>query len=122
MTFKIFVSGNQSELSKERLAVKEVINDNSVFKRFFDVFLFEDVPATSQRPNMTYIGEVKNSDIFIGILGNDYGSTDEEGLSPTERELRTFIENSPHSDIFIFVKGREMKQRCRDTKIIDIII
>jgi hypothetical protein len=42
MTFKVFISGNQTELSEERLAVRDVINDNSVFKEFFDVFLFEE--------------------------------------------------------------------------------
>ncbi len=68
MSFKIFVSGNQNELKNERLAVKEVVKDNSVFERFFDVFLFEDVPASSQRPDLTFINEVKDSDIFIGIL------------------------------------------------------
>jgi len=107
MTFKVFVSGNQSELSVERFAVKEVINDNPVFKEFFDVFLFEDVPASSRRPDFTYIGEVKNSDIFVCILGRKYGSKDDEGISPTERELRTFIEHSPHKDVLIFVKGRD---------------
>jgi ATP-dependent DNA helicase RecG len=122
MTFKVFVSGNQKELSKERLAVKEVINDNTVFKRFFETFLFEEVPASSQRPNFTYINEVKNSDIFIGILGKKYGSIDKEGLSPTEREFRTFIENKPHNDIFIFVKGSGDESRDENIqKLIDFI-
>ena len=111
MTFKVFVSGNQTELSGERLAVKEVISDNPVFNEFFDVFLFEDVPATRRRPDFTYIGEVKNSNIFIGILGNKYGSKDADGISPTEKELRTFIEHSPHNEIFIFVKGRDDEDR-----------
>ncbi len=39
--FEIFVSGNQKELKKERLAVKEAILDNAVLRRFFDVFIFE---------------------------------------------------------------------------------
>lgn len=96
--------------------MKEVINDNSVFKEFFDVFLFEYVPASSRRPDFTYIGEVKNSDIFIGILGKKYGSKDADGISPTEREFRTFIEHSPHNDVFIFVKGREDEDRDEEVR------
>ena len=111
MAFNVFVSGNQTELSEERFAVKEVINDNPVFNEFFDVFLFEDVPATRRRPDFTYIGEVKNSDIFLCILGNKYGSRNDDGISPTEKELRTFIEHSPHNEIFIFVKGRDDEDR-----------
>ena len=122
MSFKIFVSGNQNELKNERLAVKEVVKDNSVFERFFDVFLFEDVPASSQRPDLTFINEVKDSDIFIGILGNKYGNIDEKGLSPTEREFRTFIANNPHSNIFIFVKGsRDETREEKIQKLIDFI-
>ena len=76
MTFKVFISGNQTELAKERFAIKEVIKDNPAFNSFFDFFLFEDIPASSIRPDLTYINEVKNSDIFIGILGNKYGNRD----------------------------------------------
>ncbi|MGB9200648.1 ATP-binding protein [Methanobacterium sp.] len=119
MTFKVFISGNQTELSEERFAVKDVINNNPVFKRFFDVFLFEEVPASRQRPDFTYLKEVKDSDIFIGILGKKYGNIDEEGLSPTEKEFKTFIEHNPHNDIFIFVKGS--RDEIRDEKIEDLI-
>jgi ATP-dependent DNA helicase RecG len=119
MTFKIFVSGNQSELNSERFAVKEVINNNPVFKRFFDVFLFEEVPASRQRPDFIYLEEVKDSEIFIGILGKKYGNVYEEGLSPTEKEFKTFIEHNPHNDIFIFVKGSN--DESRDEKIEELI-
>jgi predicted HTH transcriptional regulator len=119
MTFKIFVSGNQTELSNERFAVKEIIKDNPVFNRFFDVFLFEEVPASSQRPDFTYLNQVKDSDIFVGILGNKYGYADEEGLSPTEKEFKTFVEHNPHNDIFMFVKGS--RDENRDAKIEEFI-
>lgn len=43
--FKVFVSGNQNELKEERLAVREAILENAVLNKFFDVFIFEEVPA-----------------------------------------------------------------------------
>ena len=45
MKYKIFVSANQKELRDERFAVKEVITGNATLCGFFDVFLFEDLPA-----------------------------------------------------------------------------
>lgn len=116
MTFKIFISGNQTELSEERFAVKDVIANNPVFNEFFDVFLFEDVPASRRRPDLTYIGEVKNSNIFIGLLGNKYGNKDDEGISPTEREFRTFLEHCPHNEVIIYVKGRDDDERDEEVQ------
>lgn len=119
MTFKVFVSGNQTELSGERFAVKDVINNNPIFKEFFEVFLFEEVPARSRSPSSTYIEEVRSSDILIGLLGKNYGSINEEGLSPTEKEIRTFIESNPHKDLVIFIKGSY--DRDKDEKIQKLI-
>ena len=56
-------------------------------RRFFDVFLFEDVPATDRRPDEVYLGEVEGCDVFVGLLGQSYGREDAEGLSPTELNL-----------------------------------
>jgi hypothetical protein len=39
---KIFISSNQKELSKERNAIKEVIQSTPSLRDCFDVFLFED--------------------------------------------------------------------------------
>jgi hypothetical protein len=83
--FKVFISGNQKELKKERLAVKEVILGNAVLRKFFDVFMFEDLPAKGKSPAMTYLKEVDGSDIYIGIIGNEYGAKGKDGFSATGR-------------------------------------
>lgn len=41
--FKVFVRGSQKELKKERLAAKEIILDNTVLRKFFDVFILEEL-------------------------------------------------------------------------------
>ncbi len=41
MKYKIFVSGAQKELKKERRAVKEFIRKDALLSEYFDVFLFE---------------------------------------------------------------------------------
>ena len=97
--FKVFVSGNQKELKEERLAVKEVILGTAVLKDFFDVFIFEELTATGRSPVFTYLKEVDDSDIYIGIVGNEYGTKSKDGLSPTEREFRRFLKSKRHKYI-----------------------
>lgn len=120
MKFKVFVSGNQAELKEERFAVKDAITSNNILKDIFDVFLFEDLPASSKDPVSKYIGEVEKSDIYIGLIGNIYGKPGPEGLSPTELEFQSFVNTKPHNDRFIFIRGREDTDREEKTeKFID---
>lgn len=105
MTFKVFISGNQGELEVERHAIKDAITNTGIIRQYFDVFIFEDVAAEGKDPVSRYLSEVKNSDIYIGILGKEYGSKSEDGLSPTEREFETFMNSVPSGEVLIFIKG-----------------
>lgn len=105
--YKIFISGNQKELKKERLAVKGAILDNAVLRRFFDVFVFEELPAMGKSPALTYLKEVDNSDIYIGIIGNEYGIKGKDDFSATEREFRRFIRKGTQRETLIFIKGKD---------------
>ena len=109
-TYKIFVSSNQTELKEERTAVKEIILDNPTLRNFFEVFLYEDTPAKGESPITSYLKEVDNSDIYIGIIGKEYGAKGKDGLSPTEREFRRFIKR-PAKEALIFIKGRDDANR-----------
>lgn len=84
---RIFISSVQSEFVQEREALRYYLRDDPLMRRFFDVFLFEDVPALDRRPDALYLDEVKQSDVYVGLFGNDYGSEDVDGISPTEREF-----------------------------------
>jgi len=113
MKYKIFVSANQKELSEERFAVKDLVNDNATLRQFFDVFLFEDLPAKGKSPSLTYLKHVSNSDIYLGILGFEYGNKDEDGLSATEKEFRKFKKDKPNGESLIFVKGSSIDDNRR---------
>lgn len=119
MRIKIFVSGNQEELRDERRAVKDLIVNHPTLNDFFDVFIFEDSPARSSSPVSTYLKEVKNSNIYIGLLGNKYGVKGEDGFSPTEREFRTFIKFNLIKDVLVFIKGT--KDSGKDQEIQELI-
>ena len=59
MRFKIFISSVQSEFSEERRILTNYLSADALFRRFFDVFIFEDLPAKDQNPQTAYIDEVK---------------------------------------------------------------
>ena len=105
MKYKIFVSGVQKEMKEERNAVKELVIENYLLKDYFTVFLFEALPAKSKSAEEIYLKEVNESDIYIGILGNEYGKTGEDGLSPVEKE---YLEaKKADKEIWFFIKGED---------------
>ena len=70
---RIFVSSVQKELADERWALKEYVHGEPLLRRFFEVFLFEDLPASDRRADAVYLHEVERSAIYVGLFGNDYG-------------------------------------------------
>ena len=102
-SIRIFISSVQREFAQEREALRDYLRGDPLMRRFFDVFLFEDVPALDRRPDALYLDEVEQSDLYVGLFGNDYGSGDEEGISPTEREFDQATVSGVHR--LIFVKG-----------------
>lgn len=115
--YKIFVSANQKELKNERLAVKETILGNATLRDFFDVFLFEDVPAKEKSPSSVYLKAVDKSDVYLGILGYEYGKKEKDGLSTTQREYKSFIKSKNKRDTLIFIKGESRNDSKRDKDI-----
>ena len=100
---RIFISSVQGEFAEARAALRDYIQADVLFRRFFEVFLFEDVPASDRRPDHLYLDEVDRCDIYVGLFGFDYGSEDGEGISPTEREFDRATAVGAHR--LIFVKG-----------------
>ena len=84
---RIFISSVQKEFADERRLLKRYISKNPAYKRLFDTFVFEeDVVATDRRTDQVYLDELGKCDIYIGLIGNEYGDEDAQGVSPTERE------------------------------------
>lgn len=105
----IFISSVQKELAEERRAIREYVRGDALLGRFFDVFLFEDLPASDRRADDVYLDEVRRSVIYVGIFGNEYGSPDASGLSPTEREFDQAT--ALGKTRLIFVKGADDTNR-----------
>lgn len=108
MKTKIFVSSVQKEFSAERKALKDYIQGDALLSRFFEVFLFEDSPASDRRAKTLFLEEVRRCGIYLALIGNQYGSEDSSGLSSTHREFHEATRlNKPR---FIFVKGPDDRE------------
>ncbi len=106
---RIFISSVQSEFARDRRQLRDYLRGDPLMRRFFDVFLFEDVPASDRRPDEVYLDEVERCEIYVGLFGTDYGFEDPDGVSPTEREFDRATELEKHR--LIFLKGAEGGER-----------
>ena len=69
MKFNIFISSVQKEFKKERSALRNYICGDALLSKFFDVFLFEDLPASDRRADEVYLEEVRGCNIYLGLFG-----------------------------------------------------
>jgi predicted HTH transcriptional regulator len=116
-TSSIFVSSVQKELAEERRAVKAFVEGDPLLRRFFTVFLFEDLPASDARADAVYLDEVDRCALYVGLFGNEYRLEDAQGVSPTEREFdRATQQGKPR---LIFVKG--VDDRARHPKMAALV-
>jgi ATP-dependent DNA helicase RecG len=111
MKQRIFISSVQKEFADERQALKAYILGDALLSRFFDVFLFEDIPASDRRADAVYIEEVRHCDLYLALLGDQYGWEDADGLSPTHREFNEATQlGKPH---IVFVQAVTMQAANR---------
>src|ERR1041384_2281141 len=101
----LFVSSVQKELQAERRAVKDYIEGDALLRRFFHVFLFEDLPASGRRAGDVYLAEVEHCAIYLGLFGNEYGHPDTDGFSPTEREFD--LATATRKERIVLLKGQD---------------
>jgi len=105
----IFISSVQKEFAAERRALADFIRGDPLLRRYFDAFIFEDLPATDRRADEVYLDEVDQCAVYVGLFGNEYGYEDAEGFSPTEREFQRATKQRKFR--LIFVKGADDKAR-----------
>lgn len=116
--FKVFISSNQKEFKKERQFIKEQFEEDYFLKSFFEVFLFEYSPSFGLSPEVTFFEEVRKSDIYIGLIGSDYGTVKENGLSATEEEYDAFHISNKNS--FFYLKNTEIRDDKSEEFILKI--
>ena len=111
MKYRIFISSVQREFAKERKALAEYLRKDAILGRFFEVFLFEEVPAQERKADGVYLAEVDDCDIYLGIFGHTYGNVDSRGVSATEREYRRAAARHKYRICFVDKSAGETDQR-----------
>jgi ATP-dependent DNA helicase RecG len=84
--YKIFVSSPQTEFASVRRDLCYFILTDPYLKEYFDVFLFENLPASAQSPVGNYRSHLASSTIYLGLFGKTYGTVQDSGFSATELE------------------------------------
>ena len=105
----LFISSVQKEFAQERRAIKTFVENDPLLRKYFTVFLFEDIPACDRSTDDVYLTEVERCTIYVGLFGRDYGFAKSGGLSPTEREFNRAT--ALHKSRLIFLKNSPEKER-----------
>ena len=109
---RIFVSSVQKEFQQERFKLFEWITADPLLGKFFEVFLFEKLPALDNTPQQVFLDEIAQCEIYLGILGIAYGFVGKKGVSVTEEE---FDEASRlHKQRFVFVTDHANAERDKE--------
>lgn len=99
----IFVSSPQRELARLRRSLCYGLLTDPYFKEYFDVFLFENLPANGRNPEGNYLEKVEECSIYLGLIGRTYGTVDPHSrLSATEVEFDRATEL--RKDRLVFVR------------------
>ena len=105
---KLFISSVQREFERERREIAAYIRQDAVMGRFFEPFLFEELPAKDVSAQQAYLTEVADTEVYLGLFGVEYGYEDIEGVSPTEREYDCATKN--HKYRIVLIKRAEERQ------------
>lgn len=117
---KVFISSRIEEMEKERDAVESVIvnlreKENIPFISWRLEKESETIPS-GKSPEVVQSENLKDSDIYLLILGSTYGR--EEGISPTHKEYEEArLEIDDKECILIYVKTDEDTVQKRDRRL-----
>lgn len=112
---RIFVSSVQKELENERIAITELVSSDPFLDRHIQTILFEELPASANSAEAAYLMALRSCDMYIGILGFEYGRKGPDGLSATHREYNEAKRLGMPT--FFFVKGDNTQDARRDAEM-----
>ena len=120
---RIFLSSVQSEFAVERKRIADYIRQDALFSNYFEPFLFEELPAQDKSAQTAYLEQAANAEVYLLLMGEQYGYEDAEGLSPTEREYNTATAHHAYRIAFIKdVSKRDEKEDSFKQKIDSSVI
>ena len=94
--FKVFISSVQAEFATERKRVYDFIRQDELLKQYFDPFIFEQTAAQDSNPRQLYLEEAAACQVYLLLVGKQYGNAAEGELSPTEKEYNATGEGNAY--------------------------
>lgn len=113
MKFRVFISSVQSEFAEERIRLVDYIRKDALLGMFFEPFIFEEIHACDSTPQGVYLNEVKECDIYIGLLGCRFGHEVDSGVSATESEYELATKLQKTRLVFLKEVGRREAKEAR---------
>ncbi len=111
MQLKVFISSRLQELEEEREVVEEAVSELWNNENLpFTIWRWEsakEIPS-GKHPDKVQSEEVKDSDIYVLILGSEYGDF-EYGESPTHKEYDIACSELEEDCILIYIKEVERR-------------
>ena len=104
---RVFISSVMGGFSAERTAARRAVET----LRHLPV-MAEDFGATATSPQVACLEGVRQSDIYVGVFGERYGTRVASGLSPTEEEFREAERRGLDMLCFV-VKGPRDSDQCQ---------
>lgn len=116
---KIFISSVQKELREERIAIGRFLVMDDFLRECTVPRIFEDYPRPLHPNPKAYLDLLQKCQIYLLIIGTEYGSDTGDGLSATHEEYR--LAQELKLPTLVCVKGadkdREKKEAAFFTEI-----
>ena len=112
---RIFVSSLLTEFTREREALKRFIDRDDKMRDFFELLLSEY--SSDQTTRHSYLVEVEQCDIFIGLIGKKAGPVISDDKTAVELEFEQALKAKKLC--LIFVKG--LSDNGRDARMTALI-
>ena len=104
-----FISSEMSQLQRERQAVAAALRDVGL-----RVVMFEDLGGRDETAERSYLDGVASSDIYIGIVGDRYGTMQPSGRSPTHDEYLHARQLGRRISVWVQRPGSDRQGNARD--------
>jgi ATP-dependent DNA helicase RecG len=106
---KVFISSVQKEMRTERAAVGGLLATDSFLSKTTVPRLFEEYPAPLRPNKRGYLDLLLTCNVYLLIIGREYGHALEDGLSATEQEYQ--LAQELHLPTLVCVKGDNAFER-----------
>lgn len=115
---QVFFSSVQNEFADYRKELAEYIVSDKLLGQFFEPVLFENLSASDQRTDEVYLDLVSKCDIFLCLLGLQYGFENDKGISPTESEfMQAELANRNR---IVFIQGNHEQRHPKMQKLVSL--